>query len=106
MRRAILLLLLLAVPPTACSPLPKETNLPTDDLADLATLPAEYGKLASVTFAPQGNGATGWRELWFQNDATGTVTYVPVKLPDWKYYPKMVRTVVRPDWRPVAEVTP
>lgn len=105
-RPVIPLLLLLFLALTACSPLPQDANMTTGEMASLDSLPAAYGELVSATFAPQGSGATGWRELWFQNEETGQVTYVPVRLPDWKYFPKMVRTFDRPGWRTTAEVTP
>ena len=99
-------LALLATALTACSPLAKDATLSAADLVSVEALPAGYGELVSVTFAPQGDGGTGWREMWFENEATGTVTYVPVRLPDWKYDPEMVRTFGRPGWKTPAEVTP
>ena len=107
MRRPFIPLLLgLLLVITSCTPLRKDVNPPAGDLVSLDSLPAEYGEVVSVTFAPQASGFTGWRELWFQSEATGKVTYVPVLLPDWKYYPKMVRSFDRPGWRPALEATP
>jgi hypothetical protein len=90
----------------SCTPLPKESNAASGDLASLDSLPAAYGELVNVTVAPQRDGATGWRELWFQNEATGQVTYVPALLPDWNYNPKLVRTFDRPGWVTPTEATP
>lgn len=90
----------------SCSPLPRDETVGSGDLLSLESLPAAYGSLESVNFAPQANGTTGWRELWFQNEATGQVTYVPVLLPDWKYNPKRVRTFERAGWQAGTEVTP
>jgi hypothetical protein len=66
------------------------------DLTSLDELPAVYGELVSVTFAPQKDEEFGWREMWFENEEAGTMTYVPVQLPGWKYSPKLVRTIARP----------
>lgn len=105
-RPFIALMLAAAVALSGCSRAPKAWSPPPGDLVSLESLPAAYGELVSATFAPQQNGQTLWRELWFQNEATGQVTYVPVVLPDWKYYPKMVRTFVRPDWQAPPAATP
>lgn len=105
-RPTILLLLIFALCLTACSRSVTGPNPPPGDLVPLTMLPASYGELVTATFAPQSNGATAWRELWFQNEKTGQLTYVPVLLPQWKYYPKMVRTFERDGWQAAAEATP
>ena len=105
-RPTILLLLILALSLTACSRSPTGPNPKPGDLVPLSMLPASYGQLVTATFAPQNNGATAWRELWFQNEQTGQLTYVPVQLPEWKYYPKMVRTFDREGWPAAAAATP
>lgn len=81
---------------SACSKLPGKNDMLPAELTSLDDIPAAYGELVAVTFAPQPNDAVGWRELWFQNEETGKITYVPALLPAWKYYPKMVRTFDRP----------
>jgi hypothetical protein len=89
----LLLVALLAV--ASCSRLSGAVGRGAENLVPLTDVPAEYGELVSVTYAPQAGDEYGWRELWFENEATGLVTYVPVLLPDLKYDPDLVRTVVR-----------
>ncbi len=78
-------ILLLAL---GCSPLQEDQS----HLTALDELPAQYGRLVSVTphYAKH-----EWYELWFCDDETGAVTHVPLYRPTWSYNPERVRTITR-----------
>ena len=92
MRWSIVLLLGGLILVTGCTPLEREDEV---DLVPLTAIPAEYGELESVTLIPEPNGPPEWYELWFYNEDTGQVTYVPVHRHRWKYAPTLVKIFER-----------
>ena len=99
MRRFVLFLMLLMVvmcSMVACTRQQEQVDPMTDKMVNLEDIPASYGELVAVTFAPQNNKDTRWREMWFENEETGTITYVPVRLPGWMFNPELVKTIKRP----------
>jgi len=78
---------------SACSKL-EEKGVP-ENLVPLTAIPAEYGELVTVTLIPENTGPPRWYEMWFENEDTGQVTYIPVYRHNWKYVPEMVRVFER-----------
>jgi hypothetical protein len=65
------------------------------NLVSLEAIPAEWGELVAVLHAPTSKGDTRWDELWFENEETGIITFVPVYRWGWGYDPDKVRTIGR-----------
>ena len=91
MRWSIVLLLGGLILVTGCTPLERDEV----DLVPLTAIPAEYGELESVTVIPEPNASPLWYELWFYNEDTGQVTYVPVHRRRWEYAPALVKIFER-----------
>ncbi len=73
----------------SCEKISTETASP-DLTTPLSDLPASYGKLVSVTSAPE---YPGWFQLWFTDD-TGTIRIVRVHMANNLMH-KQVKTINR-----------
>lgn len=89
MRRAALFATLALLTLASCAPLETE---PTG-LVDFEDVPAEWGRLVSVTK----HDRTEYYELWFDNAETGSITHVPLYRPTWQIKIDRVRTLPRRD---------
>lgn len=77
----------------SCSRLPEPER--PQNLLPLDRIPAEWGELVQVLHYPPQKGDIRWDELWFENEETGTITFVPIYRWDWGYDPQKVRTIQR-----------
>ncbi len=87
MLRILLLLILVLLACTSCTPQYEES----DGLVDFTDIPAEWGQLVSVTKYKDSR----YYELWFSNAETGSITHVPLARDSWKIKLEKVRTVPR-----------
>jgi hypothetical protein len=65
------------------------------NLVSLEKIPAEWGNLVAVLHAPISRSDSRWDELWFENEDTGIITFVPVYRWKWGYDPDNVKTIDR-----------